>query len=621
MCGICGIFGLEDKSLVRRMCQILAHRGPDDDGFFFDKNIGLGHRRLSIIDLAWGKQPIFNEDESICTIYNGEIYNFPELRKDLERKDHRFYTNTDTEIIVHLYEEEGALFVKKLRGMFAIALWDANKKCLLLARDPIGIKPLYYTFVGNILIFASEIKAILECEEVKRKLNTSSLDKYLTYRYVPGPLTMFEGISRLMPGHLMLCSEKGHEIIKYWDIQAQPPGERSEEYYIRALRRMLEENVRMELISDVPLGAYLSGGIDSSIIVALMSRMMDQPVKTFSVGFGMGEPIDELASAKLVSEHLGTDHHEIIAKSEDVEKLLPKIIWHLDEPIVDPAIFPTYLVSQLASKHVKVVLTGEGADELFAGYSDYRIRLKGEKVRRVIPAFIRKTASSFFDKSSNSGINLYARQMLDETEGHILWGELFNGEEKKELYMDRFNVEKPYKPGYFKEYTSDTLDKMLYADIKTWLPDDLLTKVDKTTMANSLEARVPYLDHTLVEFAMGIPSRLKIKGGTEKYILRKTAEDLLPRETLIRKKHGFTVPINEWTTKHLNTMISNTLSESAIKNRGYFKYDHVRHIIEHASNPRYSHQLWALFTLELWHKIYIDNIKPINYENRRKTPK
>lgn len=609
MCGICGIFGLDDKDLIKRMCQVLTHRGPDDDGFFFDENLGLGHRRLSIIDLAGGRQPIYNEDENICTIYNGEIYNFYELRNDLEKKGHRFNTNTDTEVIVHLYEEYGVLFVKKLRGMFAIALWDAEKKSLLLVRDPIGIKPLYYAFLDHVLIFASEIKAILECSAVKRKLNAVSLDRYLTYRYVPGPSTMFEGIYRLMPGHLMLCSKNDRKIVKYWDVPPQSIGVGDEEYYTSMLIKMLKENVEMELISDVPLGAYLSGGIDSSIIVALMSRTMDQPVKTFSVGFGAGEPIDELESARLVSEHLGTDHHEIIARSEDVEKLLPRIIWHLDEPIVDPAIFPTYLLSELASRHVKVVLTGEGADELFAGYSDYRTRIKGEKVRHILPAAVRRTAAGLFNKSSNSGINLYAHQMLDDVDDHILWGELFDNEEKKELYVD-FKVEKTPAAGYFKGYAGDTLSKMLYADIKTWLPDDLLVKVDKMTMANSIEARVPYLDHTLVEFAMNIPHHLKIKKGVEKYILRRASEDLLPKATLRRKKHGFTVPINDWITKSLETMISNTLSESNIKKRDYFRYNRVKHIIEHASNPRYSHQLWSLFTLELWHKIYIDNIKP-----------
>lgn len=609
MCGICGIFGFEDKTLVKKMCQVIAHRGPDDDGFFFDENIGLGHRRLSIIDLSTGKQPIFNENRNICIIYNGEIYNFPELRKELEEKGHRFYTSTDTEVIVHLYEEEGFFFLKRLRGMFAIALWDADKKCLLLARDPIGIKPLYYTFIGSSLIFASEIKALLECEAVKRRLNIASLDQYLTYRYVPGPSTMFEGIYRMMPGHLILCSKNGSEIVKYWDVPPQSKGVGDEGYYTSMLRKMLKKNVEMELISDVPLGAYLSGGIDSSIIVSLMSRKVDQPVKTFSVGFGAGEPIDELESARLVSEHIGTDHHEIIVRSEDVEKHLPRIIWHLDEPIVDPAIFPTYLLSELASRHVKVVLTGEGADELFAGYSDYHTRLKGEKVRRFLPPAFRRTATGFLNKSSNSGINLYARQMLDDTDDHILWGELFDSDEKRELYVD-FKVEKTPTVGYFKGYTGESLSKMLYTDIKTWLPDDLLVKVDKMTMANSIEARVPYLDHTLIEFAMNIPPHLKIKNGVEKYILRRASEDLLPKATLIRKKHGFTVPINDWITKSLETMISNTLSESAIKKRNYFRYNRVKHIIENASNPRYSHQLWSLFTLELWHKIYIDNIKP-----------
>ncbi|MCX9011542.1 MAG: asparagine synthase C-terminal domain-containing protein, partial [Candidatus Methanoperedens sp.] len=312
------------------------------------------------------------------------------------------------------------------------------------------------------------------------------------------------------------------------------------------------------------------------------------------------------------SEHLGTDHHEIIARSEDVEKLLPGIIWHLDEPVVDPALFPTYLVSGLARKHVKVVLTGEGADELFAGYSDYLIKLKGEQVRRILPAFIRRTAAGFFNGAGSSGVNLYVRRMLDDTEDHILWSELFDEDDKRQLYADGFNIEKTdLKTGvYFKGYTGDALGKMLYVDIKTWLPDDLLVKVDKTTMANSLEARVPYLDHRLVEFAMNIPSHLKTKGGVEKYILRRTAEGLLPRETLVRKKHGFTVPINDWITKNLYNMISNTLSESTVKNRGYFKYDRIRHIMDHASNPRYSHQLWSIFTLELWHRIYMDNIKP-----------
>jgi len=619
MCGICGILGMDDKNLVKKMNNIMSHRGPDDFGYYFDDKFGMGHRRLSIIDLSSGHQPIHNEDESIWIVYNGETYNYKDLKKDLLNKGHEFYTYSDTEVIIHAYEEYGEVFPTKLRGMFAIAIWDSNKKKLLLVRDRLGIKPLYYTINDGTLLFASEIKSILQYEKIERKVDISSLHNFLTYRYIPGSNTMFEGIKKLLPGNMIVCENGTIKISEFWDLNAKIVNVQSDEYYSKHLYRLLEESVRIRLMSDVPLGAYLSGGIDSSSVVGIMSTIMDQPVKTFSVGFGVGEPIDELSYARITAEYFGTEHHELTAKSSDVEKLLPKIIWHLDDPIVDPAILPTYLVSELARKYVKVVLTGEGADELFAGYEDYKIAMRNNHRISKLPQYLKNLIPKFARIIPNYKIREYIKTISTESKDHILWGPLFNEKEKRKLYSEYFfsktkNINSNNITSYyFQKSNMDLLNKLLYVDIKTWLPDDLLLKVDITTMANSIEARVPFLDHKLVEFSATIPYYLKLKNQTEKYILRKSVSNLLPKAILNRKKHGFSVPINTWIEKYLKDMISEIISRDAIHERGYFKHSTVQKIMQHATSPKYSHQLWSLLTLEFWHRIYIDEDTTTTY--------
>lgn len=612
MCGICGILGMNDKVLVQRMTDVLFHRGPDDFGFYFDDNFGMGHRRLSIIDLSKGHQPIHNEDESVWIVYNGEIYNYKELKRDLQNKGHEFYTYSDTEVIIHAYEEYEELFPKKLRGMFALAIWDTKDKKLILVRDRLGIKPLYYTVNDGTLLFASEIKALLQYKGIKREVNISSLHNFLTHRYIPGSNTMFEGIRKLLPGNMLVCKNGNIKISEYWDLNVKSVDVQSEEHCSKALYKLLEESVRVRLMSDVPLGAYLSGGIDSSAIVGIMSALTDEPVKTFSIGFGVGEPIDELSYARMVAEYFETDHHELTMSSEDAEKLLPKIIWHLDDSIVDPAILPTYFISEFAKRYVKVILTGEGADELFAGYEGYKSKMRYYHRRGQLPFYLKKILPKFATLIPDYRVREHIKMISTEPKDHILWSPLFNEKEKKKIYSKHFlNKIEHIKPGsitskYFQNSNMDLLNKLLYVDIKTWLPDNILLKVDKTTMANSIEARVPFLDHKLVEFSATIPYYLKLKNQTEKYILKKSTSRLLPKNILNREKHGFSVPIYIWINKYLKDMVSEILSPDAIRKRGYFRYNMVQKVLQHAQSPKYSHQLWGLLTLELWHKIYID---------------
>lgn len=617
MCSICGVYGFEDKNLLKKMCGVTIHRGPDDHGFFFDKDISLGHRRLSIIDLKTGHQPIHNEDESIWIVYNGEIYNFRELRAQLEKTGHRFYTSSDTEVIIHAYEEFGELFVRKLRGMFAFAVWDRNEKKLLLARDRLGIKPLYYTLSGTNLLFASEIKSLLQYDGVVREVDLSSLRNFLVFRYVPSPKTMFKGIKKLQPGHILTCCQGGTpRTQKYWDLEMNVQCDKNEEYFAKHIISRLKESVEMRLVSDVPLGAYLSGGIDSSLVVGLMSSLLDEPVKTFSVGFGMGEPVDELRYAQIVADHFGTDHRELLVEP-NAAKLLPKLVWHMDEPLGDPAIIPTYLMSELTRKYVTVILTGEGGDELFAGYFDrYGLMLRKERLARYYSKLPRFVGLKLAPNLANAiPIPLGYKRRIErivasrEENGYLDWIFFNSREWEKELYSEGMlnttegisptNIVKPHF-----EKSNDFLNQVLYVDIETGLPDDLLMKVDKTTMANSLEARVPFLDHKFVEFSMSMPSKFKLKNRIEKYILRKAASKILPKSILERKKHGFSVPLDTWFRGEFKEIVMQILSENEILKRGYFRYDFIEKILR---NPRENYQLlFNLICLELWFKIYID---------------
>lgn len=606
MCGIAGIYGMEDIELIKKMCNVLKHRGPDDVGIYNGENVTLGHTRLSIIDLKKGHQPISNEDESIWIVFNGEIYNFKEIRKELEKKGHRFYTNTDTEVVVHAYEEYGIACVEKFIGMFAFAIFDSNKEELFLARDRLGIKPLYYTFLYDSILFASEIKALIQHEEVKKQIDLRALNDFITLRYIPAPRTIFRSIKKLPPGYIMIVNPGRMRKIKYWDVSFNLK-KLPEKQYAQRILDLLKDSVKLRMMSDVPLGAYLSGGVDSSTVVALMNSIVDEPLRTFSVGFG--EETDELKYAAIMAEHFETDHYEIVVDAEDAFKVLKEVVWHLDEPLADMASIPMYFLSKLAKKHVKVVLTGEGGDELFAGYEKYKILINKRLIHHKISNI---TSIWHLNSIFPDHIAEYLRY-LKSAEGVYLWdNSIFRSNERKKLYIH---------PDLIKDLEHNSLSSILnknvsnynlvnkyfYIDLKVWLPDELLMKVDKMTMANSIEARVPFLDHRLVEFAMKIPLKFKIKNNKEKYILREAVKGVLPKEILYRRKQGFTVPKAYWIQTGLKDLISELLSEETIKRQGFFNYESIQKLLK--NHEKNSQKILTLLIFGLWYKIYIEEGK------------
>jgi asparagine synthase (glutamine-hydrolysing) len=634
MCGIAGMVGSEDRDLLVRMSQALLHRGPDDNGTYVDNGVALANRRLSIIDLPGGHQPIHNEDETIWITFNGEIYNFNALKTDLEAKGHRFYTRSDTETIVHLYEEYGDRCVERLRGMFAFAVWDSTSKMLLLARDRIGIKPLYYFQTDGKLLFSSEMKSILQYEEIPRKVDLGAMEQFLTFRYIPGDSTILQGIKRLLPGHTATYRDGNLKISRYWDWEMNDSTSLTDESWIDGLRIELRHAVESHLLSDVPLGVFLSGGIDSSAIVAIMCSILDRPVKTFSVGFGTDS--DELEYARLVANHFGTDHHELTV-GVDSMKLLPDIVWYADEPVADPALIPTYLVSDLARRHVKVVLTGEGADEMFAGYIQYKATVMGKRYISKIPRQIRqKTARRLLEHTPNLFLDLlfsytsalgeqakrriadYVSRAEDPALAYLSIVSIFDKQERKKLLSQSILSQRQCTEsnGIAYRYLDESsvgplLNKLLMMESKTSLVDNLLLKTDRMTMAHSLEGRVPYLDHNLVEYVCSMSSKMKLRGLGDKYALRKVMTDALPSLTVKRRKHRFFVPIDLWLQTYLNDLAPRFLSEETIRRRGYFKVDFVRKLLEdfHRSQLYRSRQLWSLLTLELWHRTFLDRDK------------
>jgi len=589
MCGITGFAGFEDKALLKKMTDVIRHRGPDDDGYYTDRHVSLGNRRLSIIDISGSKQPVFNQNRDMVIVYNGEVYNFRQLRQELQQSGHKFYTEGDAEVVLHLYEEHGEQCVTMLNGMFAFAIWDARNKKLFLARDRAGIKPLYYTQLGSRFLFGSEIKSILQCEDVKREADMEAIDSYLTFRYVPGPKTLFKDIFKLMPGHTLTLHQGRFDIKKYWSLEFRP-GNESEDYYAKKLRQLMEDSVRKRLISDVPLGAYLSGGLDSSFVVGLMSKLMDRPVNTFTVTFDDIE-FNEAPFARKTAESFGTNHRTLKVREKSID-ILPSVIWHMDEPVSDPAAMPTYMISELTKRHVTVVLTGEGSDELFGGYPQYRAAMLDRKIgplRKFVPALSKNDIMKRFRQD------------------YVNWISVFTESEKRQLLLEQpAEADKEIKRPYM-------LDNILAFDIKQWLPDDLLIKVDKNTMAHSVEARVPFLDHRMIEFAATIPSKYKAGILSEKKVLRKAMQGLVPKDILNRKKQGFHVPVENWIGGELRDIIHNMLSEPMIERRGYFNSAYVKKLLVNynMSKKYYSRQLWNLFVLELWHRIFVDceNIK------------
>lgn len=628
MCGICGVVQLREgfeirRDTLQRMNDAIAHRGPDDEGFYQTPVVGLAMRRLSIIDLAGGHQPLQNEDGSVQVVFNGEIYNFPDLRKCLEEKGHRFATHTDTEVLVHGYEEWGAEVVRHLRGMFAFAIWDAPEERLLLGRDRPGIKPLHYYQDGEKFVFGSEIKSILQCERVPREVNLDALDRFLTFEYVFSPETIFQGIHKLPPGHILMLNKDGSvKLEEYWDALPAPDDTLDEIDCARSLAELLEESVKMRMISDVPLGALLSGGVDSSSIVAFMARHSDRPVKTFSIGFE-DQSYNELEYARLVSQRFGTEHHEQIIKPDAVD-LVENLVRNLDEPFGDFSIFPTYLVSKMAREHVTVALSGDGGDELFAGYDTYiadSVARQYQKIpaifrHRLLPGVLRHVPPSSQKKGLiNRAKRFVEGTLLPDDLMHTRWMIFLQDREKQQLYanelLDAYTRGNSYRyiQDYFRRSQGQTpLAQQGYVDIKTYLTDDILVKVDRMSMAPSLEARVPFLDHHVMEFAAAIPSRLKLKGLTTKHILKKAVWDIVPREILTRGKEGFSIPIKNWLAQELRPLMEDTLSETRLEQRGYFQPAYVRQLItEHLDGrENHSHRLWALMMVEIWHQAYID---------------
>jgi asparagine synthase (glutamine-hydrolysing) len=612
MCGITGFYGFEDKELLKRMTSALTYRGPDDFGYYSDKLCSLGHRRLSIIDLSKkGKQPMSNEDGSIFITFNGEIYNFKDIRVELEKNGHRFRSNTDTEVIVHAFEEYGVDCLKRFNGMFAFAIWDSSKKRLFLARDRLGIKPLYYYFDKE-LIFGSELKAVLASGRIRKKLDMDALNHFFAYEYVPSPYSIIKNVKKLLPGHYLVLDKGTLSVKKYWDIIFEGSNH-GKDYYLSKIPELLQDSIKKRLISDVPLGAFLSGGIDSSSIVALMSQVTDN-VKTFSIGFEQ-ESYSEADDARIVAEKFNTEHHEKILKPEELMKLLDTVVKNVDEPFGDLSIFPTYLVSKFARRHVTVVLSGDGGDELFAGY-DWYLADKLHKYYRLVPGqrvIFPRVLKRFKQTPKSKGFVNKAKRF---TEGalmpsylrHHRWMTSFDYKARENIYSRRRELQNPFEMvRALASNVKGNLNKMQYVDIKTYLPDDILTKVDRASMYNSLEARVPFLDHNFVEFAARIPQSLKLKGVERKYILKKAMSKYLPKGILYKGKQGFTMPMKHWLRGELKGFMNEVLSERKIREIGILNPDYVNKIIKQHLSKRRDNQrhIWAMMNFHIWYKNYM----------------
>jgi len=606
------------------MTCAIRHRGPDDFGYYTDAHVALGHRRLSIIDLAAGHQPMSNEDGTAWIIYNGEIFNHTDVRPLLEQAGHRYATHCDTETIIHAYEEFGPSCLERFRGMFAFALWDKRRRTLWCARDRLGIKPFYYFWNGRLFAFASEIKALLEHPEISPRLEESLLPEYLAFGYLSGEQTLFSGIRKLMPGHWLELkfgdSEPALDIRQYWDVPAPPasPASRTEQDWVRECRRRLEETVQMRLMSDVPLGMFLSGGVDSSAIAGLMKRMVDTPIKTFSVGYSEAQ-YSELEYARQVAAHIGSDHHEVQVGMTGFFNALPQLVWHEDEPITWPSSVSLYFVSKLASSQVKVVLTGEGSDELFAGYARYRFYALNQRWGQVyghVPGFLRQAVRGQIANSPLLSASL--RRKLGHT---------FLGREQSidSLYLDNFYSAFPeaeqrglfphldgpspyanYRRYWEAEPQRPVLDQLLYADQKTYLVE-LLMKQDQMSMATSIESRVPFLDHTFVEFAASVPQSMKLHDGSAKYIFKKAVEDLLPRSIIYRKKMGFPTPLRQWLMDPKVRPLLTLLEAPNGLLAAYSDRAQLRALLEGHTAGQHdaTDRIWRLLNLQIWGDVFL----------------
>jgi asparagine synthase (glutamine-hydrolysing) len=630
---MCGIAGFADRNvrhgwprasdaseragmLLRGMCEAIRHRGPDDEGIHVEPGVALGMRRLSIIDRATGHQPIRNEDGTIWVVFNGEIYNYATLRVDLETRGHRFYTASDTETIVHAYEEWGEEAFGRLRGMFGIALWDSRVGALLLARDRVGIKPLHYQVTRDRLYFGSEIKSILARDDAEVAIDVAALDHYLSYLYTPRDASIFQGICKLPPGHMARWQDGTLHVRRYWQLPADERVPRSEGEAVEGLRAVLRDAVRSHLMSEVPLGAFLSGGVDSSLVVGLMAEASARPVRTFSIGFDDPQ-YDELDHARVVARHFGTDHHEFVVKP-DALSIIDNLIAHFDEPFGDSSAIPTWYVSELARRHVTVVLSGDGGDELFGGYDHYFPHRYIATFDRWAPRGARAVASFVWPRLPHgvTGKNFLRRVARDERGRYLDDIGYFQRDEKEALLsgdvrarLGASDAEAKLGSHFARFRALPWQGQMMHFDFETYLPEDILTKVDRMSMAHSIESRVPLLDNEVVEFAARLPAGLKIQNGRRKHVLKEAGRGLLPASILERRKQGFAVPVGGWFRSDLREFFSDVLLSSRARQRGYFEAPFIERLLrEHVTGRRdHTLRLWALVVFELWHRLYLDS--------------
>ena len=621
MCGIAGYAGHHppDAPTLRRMCDTLTHRGPDEDGYHLGDGVALGMRRLSIIDLATGRQPVFNEDRTVAIVFNGEIYNFRDLRAALEARGHRFETGTDTECIVHLYEDHGERCVEHLRGMFAFALWDEPRRRLLLARDRAGKKPLYYRTTPEGLWFASELKALLVDETLPRTVDSLALHNYLTFGYVPAPQAIISGVRKLPPAHTLLFKDGAATLRRYWRLAYAPKSGLAEAEAAEALHDLVWEATRLRLVSDRPLGAFLSGGVDSSLVVAAMAEQTTEPVKTFSIGFDDAR-FDERRYARLVAERFSTNHQELVVHP-DIAELVPRLTWHYDEPFADSSAIPSFYLAEMARRQVVVALNGDGGDESFGGYDRYvaqrlasRIQV-GETLSRVgrravgvLPSGQHRSqlrrAKRFLTFALTPPGSRYAEVMAS-----------FTNADKEELYSDEMREAMEGVDSYdllarafAGSGATDPVDAAMDADVQTYLPGDLLVKMDIATMANSLETRSPLLDHKVMEFAASLPASMKVRGRTGKWLLKQVGRGVLPEAVLDRPKMGFGVPVASWLRRELRDLAHDSLCDQTARSRPYFEPATVDRLLEeHEAGADHSRKIWTLLCFELWHRRFVDH--------------
>lgn len=631
MCGICGIVDYNrnieaGEDILRRMATTMVHRGPDDEGFYINKKtdpyIMLGHRRLKIIDLSSsGHQPMSNEDDSIWLVFNGEIYNFKDVRTELEKRGHKFKSSTDSEVIIHLYEDYGNNCVNFLRGMFAFALWDIKQKIMLLARDRVGKKPLVYFYSNGVFCFASEFSSLLASGLLKKEINYDAINYYLTFGYIPAPLTIYKDVFKLSPAHRLILQDRKINLERYWQLDYSKKNNISEEEATEEILRLLQEAIKIRLYSDVPLGVFLSGGIDSSTIVALMSQIAERKVKTFSIGFEESD-YNELRYARNIAKRFDTEHHEFIVKANALE-ILPLLVERYGEPYADSSCIPTYYVAQQTKQYVTVALNGDGGDELFAGYERYQAMLFAETyqkfpkiIRNIISAIFQHLPDSVRPKSRLRNIKrLFEVINLPTQQRYLRWVGIFDSNLKYSLYTEDFKnkLSRKDEVSWLIPYLSESnslnmIDRLLMTDTSTYLPNDLLVKADIACMSNSLEARSPFLDHRLVEFVAGLPAEYKMKNFIKKYLLKKIIKNIVPKENIYRRKMGFGMPVGDWFRNELRIFLYETLFSKSASMERYFRTDIIKNMFDrHVERQAdYTFQLWTLLMFELWHKRFID---------------